>query len=342
MDFLLTAEQQEIVSSVGALLAAECPISRIRDGFAERSSVDRSLWATCAALGWFGLGLDEAAGGVGYGLTEEALLFREIGRHLAPGPLLPTVIGARAAAGTGSADLTRAILDGTLAVGLAHPLGDAEVGPRVTAELALFDAAGTDLVLIAGPAGAALVDAAVLVDVTDLGCLDPASRFARARVDDVPAAAFVDRGADPLFLRGAVLAAAMASGVAEAARDMAAEHARSRVQFGRPIGVNQAVKHACADMAVRAEAATSQSFLAAMTLDRSQADAAFQVASAKVVATDAALRNTRANIQVHGGMGFTWEHDAHLLLKRTHVLGLVFGDRRHHLSELISLPAPRY
>jgi len=341
MDLLLSPEQEEIVTSVDTFLAAELPASRLRAGFAKRSNVDRRVWAKCAALGWFGLGLPETVGGVGYGLAEEALLFREIGRHLAPGPLLSTVLGARAAAGAGLTDVARAILAGTVAVGLGHPVGEGDIGERVTAAVDLFDSVDTDLVLIASPPGAALVEYGDLTDVSSLSCLDPASRFARGRAEAVPALAFVRCETDPLFLRGAVLVAAMTSGIAEAARDMAAHHARSRIQFGRPIGVHQAVKHACTDMAVRAEAAASQSFLAAMTLDRSLPDAAFQVASAKVVATDAASRNARATIQVHGGLGFTWEHDAHLLLKRTHVLGSVFGDRRHHLREIISLPAPQ-
>jgi len=339
MDLLLNRDQEDIVASVHAFLTAEVPVERVRAGFAAPSNIDRGLWSRYAALGWFGLGLPEEAGGVGYGLAEEALLFREIGRQLAPGPLLSTVLGARTAAAAGHADVTSAILDGTLSVGLGHPRDSGEVGELVTVDLDLFDSAGADLILVASPGAVALVDYDALTAVGQVACLDPASRLARARAERVNATAFVPGAADPIFERGAVLAAAMASGIAEAARDMAADHARTRVQFGKPIGANQAVKHSCTDMAVRAEAAVSLTFLAAMTLDRSLPDAALQVSSAKVVATDAASRNSRANIQVHGGMGFTWEHDAHLLLKRTHMIATMFGDRRHHLGNLISLPA---
>jgi alkylation response protein AidB-like acyl-CoA dehydrogenase len=102
--------------------------------------------------------------------------------------------------------------------------------------------------------------------------------------------------------------------------------------------VNQAVKHSCTDMAVRAESATCQTFFAALALGESTPDAAFQVAAAKIVAGNAATMNARASVQIHGGLGFTWEHDAHLLAKRAHVLGVLFGDRREHLARLLALP----
>src|SRR3978361_1781935 len=109
MDMLPTDEQEEIVSSVSSFLSAELPIARVRELFRADSSIDRAIWAKCAGLGWFGLGLSEAAGGVGYGLPEEALLFREIGRHLSPGPFLATVLAARVAAAAGLSDLVTAI-----------------------------------------------------------------------------------------------------------------------------------------------------------------------------------------------------------------------------------------
>jgi len=134
------------------------------------------------------------------------------------------------------------------------------------------------------------------------------------------------------------MVAAMLVGIAEATRDLSAEHAKTRVQFGRPIGVHQAIKHRCADMAVRAEAAGSQMLLAALCVESGRADATFQAAAAKVVATDAAVANAASTIQVHGGMGFTSEHDAHLFLERAHVLDHLLGDRRQHLARLVELP----
>jgi alkylation response protein AidB-like acyl-CoA dehydrogenase len=320
MDLLPTSEQEEIVSSVATLLAAQLPITRVRELHAEPAGVDESVWAACAAQGWFGLGLAEAEGGVGYGLAEEALLFREIGRHLAPGPMLSTVLGARVATG----DQRAAILDGAVRVALVERRADggADVHGHVGAELALVVTdAGADLVALGDVPG-----------LTAVECIDPGTRLAVvARFDATPVAT----SGEPILARGAVLAAAMAAGVAEATRDLSAEHARTRVQFGNPIGVNQAIKHSCTDMAVRCEAATSQVLLAALTVEAGLPDAAYQASAAKVVATDAAMRNARATIQVHGGMGFTWEHDAHLHLKRAHVLEIILGDRRHHLAGLL-------
>jgi len=337
MDLLPSPEQEEIVASVAAFIDAELPAIRLRQFFAERSTVDRAIWTKSAALGWFALGLSEALGGVGYGMAEEALMFREIGRRLAPGPLVATCLAARLAAEAGQVELAASIRDGVAVVGLAQTAGGVSSPAAVSGPVDLYDCVDTDLVLVASRAGAALFDSGALSAVEPYPCLDPGVRTARARIDDVQPVAVAAGGA--IFRRGAVLTAAMAAGIAEAARDMAAEHAKTRIQFGKPIGVHQAVKHACTDMAVRAEAAASQVFFAAMTVGEGSADAAFQAASAKVVAIDAALRNARANIQVHGGMGFTWEHDAHLLLKRAHVLNLMFGARESHLAELIGLPA---
>ena len=127
--------------------------------------------------------------------------------------------------------------------------------------------------------------------------------------------------------------------IAEATRDMSSEYAKIRVQFGPPIGVNQAIKHACADMALRAEAASAQLLFAALSVDEGRSDAAFQVAAARIVATDAAVENATRTIQVHGGMGYTFEHDAHLFLKRARVLDRVLGDSRSQMAALIDLPA---
>jgi alkylation response protein AidB-like acyl-CoA dehydrogenase len=171
-------------------------------------------------------------------------------------------------------------------------------------------------------------------------CIDPTSRLSRATASRVAPVARVPADVDPVARRGTVCTAAMLTGVAEATRDIAAEHAKVRIQFDRPIGVNQAIKHPCADMAVRAELAWAQTIVAALAIDEGRGDAEFQALSAKVVAADAAERNAGATIQVLGGMGFSFEHDANLYLKRAHVLSHMFGDTSETLSRLIALPAP--
>jgi alkylation response protein AidB-like acyl-CoA dehydrogenase len=118
------------------------------------------------------------------------------------------------------------------------------------------------------------------------------------------------------------------------------EYAEARVQFGQPIGAYQAVKHSCADMAIRAEAAASELFFAALAFEGARTDAAFQVSAAKVVAADAARCNAAANVQIHGGMGFTFEQDAHLYVKRSHVLEHAFGSSTYHLSRVLDAAPP--
>jgi alkylation response protein AidB-like acyl-CoA dehydrogenase len=339
VDLLPTSEQLEIVAAAAAFVAKEHPLARIRELRDEPSAVDPRPWARSAELGWFALAVPEEQGGVGYTLAEEALLFREVGRGLAPGPFIATVLAARVALAAGAAEVATAIMAGEAMVALAQPVGaDAEIGAQVRGSFELIDAVGAPYVLAVGPDGAALVATEALGEIVATKSIDPAVRLAHVDVDGVPAVAFVPAEQEPAFLRGCVLASAMSSGIAEATRDMAAEYAKVRVQFAKPIGVNQAIKHRCADMAVRAEVAGSQVLFAALSVETARADAAFQVAAAKVVATDAAVANAGSNIQVHGGMGYTYEHDAHLYLKRAHVLDHMFGRSRSHLAHLIELP----
>jgi alkylation response protein AidB-like acyl-CoA dehydrogenase len=340
MDLLPTPEQQEIAAAAASLLTKELPITRLRELRAEPSSVDRRAWSRCAELGWFGLGLGEAEGGVGYGLAEEALVFGEIGRHLAPGPFLATTLGARVAAAGGRHDIAAAILAGEAVVAMAEHRDDhATVGVTVSGSFDLVDPFGASYAVTAGSTGAALLSLDHLEPFDDLPCIDPGVRLGRVELDAAPALVYVASDVDPIFLRGSVLAAAMLVGMAEATRDMAAEFAKVRVQFAKPIGAHQAVKHRCADMAVRAEVARCQVLFAALSVDEGRPDAGFQAVAAKVVATDAAINNAEDNIQVHGGMGYTFEHDAHLYLERAHVLDRLLGTSRQHLARLIDLPA---
>ena len=131
----------------------------------------------------------------------------------------------------------------------------------------------------------------------------------------------------------------MLVGIAEAARDQAAAYAVERMQFGKPIGVFQAVKHRCADMAVRCEAGWSQTCYAALALRDGERDAAFQVSVAKHLAGEAAEENAAANVQIHGGYGYTTEYDAHVLVKRAQVLRALAGAPRWHLRRVLDAPA---
>ena len=205
----------------------------------------------------------------------------------------------------------------------------------------LIDAVGANYVVVADPAGAGLLSTAPSdsFDWSPANCLDPGSRLAVGDANGAELRCFVPAERDPIWLRGLVLASAMHVGIAEACRDLSVEHAKNRIQFGRPIGVNQAVKHRCADMAVAAEAALQQMVYAALSLQEGNSDAELHALAARIISTKAALSNASEAIQVHGGMGYTFEHDVHLYLKRAHILDHLFGSRATHLDELLVLGA---
>ncbi len=345
MDLLPDEAQQEIIDQTAAFLLEAMPIDRLRSRDEAAGRPDDATWAQIAELGWFGLAIDEDRGGVGFTLAEQALLFREVGRCVGSVSLLATALAAHLAAAAGEQALLAELVAGQKRVGWAeaiapHPHG----GPggaeatRIAGRFQVFDGAGVALWLAIGPSGAVLIDPATATRSEPKPCLDEFTSLAHADLEGAPAV--VAAGADAgLFERAAGLTAAMLVGLSEAARDQAATYARERVQFGKPIGVFQAIKHPCADMAVRCEAAWSQTAYAALALRDGHDDAAFQIATAKSLAGDAAKENAAANLQVHGGYGFTIEYDAHVLVKRTHVLNAIAGTPRFHLRRVLEAPA---
>jgi alkylation response protein AidB-like acyl-CoA dehydrogenase len=340
MDLLPTPEQDEIVSTVRARLDKDFDLHALASLDGAPSIVDRDLWRSSAELGWFGLGLDEDLGGVGYTLVEEALLFAELGAHATPGPFLATVLAVRVAGRSGAADVAAAILGGEQVVALAEPEGVGAVGAEVSGTVRVTDHGDADLLLVVTADGASLLDAGP-VDVVAQPSLDPLVPLGVANLDRVPAVARLE-GADAadMWRRGTVLVAAELAGVAAATAAQSTEYAKDREQFGRPIGSFQAVKHRCADMAVRAEAATSLVRYASLAVADGRPDGSFHADAARTVAGDAALANAQINVQNHGGIGFTWEHTAHRYVTRTQVLLRTLGDRRTHLGALLAEPAP--
>ncbi|MFD9355605.1 acyl-CoA dehydrogenase family protein [Streptomyces sp. NPDC060031] len=301
MDFQPTQDQRDLRAGVRDLLAGRYGRGALRaavDGAGAGAGaagggggggggagvVDRKLWRELGEAGFFALRLPEADGGVGLGLPEAVLVFEEAGRALLPGPLVATHLAAGVVPGAAS---------GT-AVVTAFDLG----GPLV-AYLAEADA------VLGAPAGAAV----------------PAGRPVRSadpltplhRVPGGPGAPGTPGAPwDVAAYReeGALLTAALQVGSALRTVELAVEYAGQREQFGQPIGAFQAVKHLCAQMLVRAEVARTAVYAAAVTAD------AGEVAAAKLLADEAAVQGARDCLQVHGGMGFTWEADVHLHLKR--------------------------
>jgi alkylation response protein AidB-like acyl-CoA dehydrogenase len=340
VDLLPSADQLELAAVASEFFAEQVPISAIRDRRDEPSAIPRKLWSAGADLGLLGVSAAEDVGGSGLDLDDEALLFRELGRWLVPGPFLASVLGARLAVLAGHAGLARSIVTGEVLVGLAQRRdGEPGDGRRVAGTFDLFDTPDASYLLVLDPSGAGLLETASLEDVRTIECIDPGTRLASATAAGTAPLCWVPAEDEPIRSRGLVLASAVLVGIAEAARDQAVEHAKTRVQFGRPIGVNQAIKHACVDMAVAAEAAWEQTLFAAISLRSGRADAEFQVLAAHVVAGRAAVGNAAASIQVHGGMGYTYEHDAHLYLKRAHVVEQFFGSTRERLGSLLAQEA---
>lgn len=340
MDLLPAPEQEEIVATVRDQLDRQFALNDLATHDGDDLVVDRDLWRRCAGLGWFGLGLEEDLGGVGYTLVEEALLFAELGSHATPGPFLATVLAARLAARTGEGELSSSILAGDTLVALAEAEQAASVTPGVASgRFRVTDHGGADLLLVVGAdpsAGMAVVDAApVHVEAS----LDPLVPLGVVELDGVvPVTAAAD--SSELALRATVLVAAELAGNAAATAAQSTEYAKDREQFGRPIGSFQAVKHRCADMAARAEAATASTRYASLAVAANGADGPFHAHAAWVVAAEAAVTNAQTNVQNHGGIGFTWEHTAHRFVTRAQYLVRTMGDRRHHLAALLAEPAP--
>jgi alkylation response protein AidB-like acyl-CoA dehydrogenase len=291
MNLLPSSEQSGLVAAAAAFLAKEAGA-----GFS------RELWARMGGLGWFALG------DAGFGIVEEALLFRELGRALAPGPFLPQVLAGHVATGEALA----AIAGGSAVVALAEPYGD-----PAAATYRVVWAEGADLLLVVAAEGAAVVEAGAATSWEHHAGFDPSAPVALVRLATPAVVA-----APGLVARGRVLAAAALVGICEATRDESAAYACQREQFGRPIGSFQAVKHRCADMAVRAEAASSLTFLAALSLGE---DDGSLVDLAKALAGEHALANAGDDIQNHGGTGFTEGCAAHRYLKRAQLLSSVLG-----------------
>jgi alkylation response protein AidB-like acyl-CoA dehydrogenase len=321
IDLLPDDDQKALIDNFESVLAAEAPLARLRDG-----QGDLALLARLAELGWFGLGLPESAGGVGLGLIEEALLFREAGRFLVGPRLFAAVLGAHAAVRAGDPALAAALAGGERGACLLSCDGRHA-----------FDRQPGDSLVRVDEEGIRLFGEAALVRAEPIAGLDPAIALERVELDEKGVRRLADR---MIALRMKVLVSASLVGLAEAARDRATLYAKERQQFGQPIGAFQAIKHRCADMAVGCESAWTLTALAALCLGSGRHDAAFQAAAARIVAGDAALAAVRGNVQIHGGMGFTDECEAHLLVKRCHFLLQLAGGTRLHQEALLAEPEP--
>jgi alkylation response protein AidB-like acyl-CoA dehydrogenase len=335
MDLLPGSEQLELVSAAGEFVSERMPIERIRADRHAQSSMPQRIWQEGAELGLLTLGLPEEFGGSGRPFDDEVLLHIELGRRLASGPFLAATLAARVAAKCGDSQLAGQIGSGETLVTLAVLRGDGEVRPLKGA-FDLFDPEGARYALVVGRGGAALAEIGSFGPLAAVESIDPGVRMATATVQSAEPSHWLSADDEWIWGRAVALSAAFLTGLASAAATLATEYAKTREQFGKPIGAQQTIKHACVNMEIAAQAAQAQTLFAAIALESGRTDAVQQLLSAMVVAGSAAVDNAAAGIHVFGGMGYTFESDMHLYLKRAHVFRHLFCEPAEVLAELLA------
>jgi len=366
MDFGFTSDQQLLKNSARAFLDEHCKPATVRSSWDDPRGDNDAMWKEMAQLGWLGLSLPEVYGGSGLGMVETAVLLEEMGHAACPGPYVPTMLAATAfaeagtdaqkqrwlpAIATGEARATIAFLDGDLDWGPEAVTTRAERTPqgwRLTGEKRFVPWAHVaDVMLIParGPEGVTLFlvgGEARGITMSPVAGMDLATRWVHVRLDGVPLAADAVLGepgqAGPLLAgllrRGAVGAAAEMLGAARRCLEMSVAYAKVREQFGQPIGSFQAIRHKCAEMLVEVENSHAATYYAAWALDARADDHVLAASVAKAYVGDASRKVCGESIQVHGGIGFTWEYDLHLYFKRAKALEAMYGDGDYH-RELI-------
>jgi alkylation response protein AidB-like acyl-CoA dehydrogenase len=353
VNFDLSDDQVALRDGARDLLDGLASPAQVRTTVEAGGGVDETLWAAMVEQGWPAVALAEADGGLGLGDVEVAVLLEEIGSHAAPAPVASTVLALGALAAGGADDLVESVA-GSGEIGCvawsrradavrATPAGDgwALTGRPDPAPYA--PSASVAVVVALEPDGPALF--AVELDAALRPGREPAMDRTREvgwlRLDGTPARRLGGADAiDALVDRGAVYACAEMLGGAAHVLDLAVEYAKDRVQFGRPIGSFQAVKHRCADMLVDVEGMRSSTYWAAWCLAADAPDQPVATSTAKIWSADASKRVMASSLQVHGGIGFTWEHDLHLFLKRAQLDQLAFGDAAYHRERLAALLRP--
>ncbi len=356
MNFDFNDEQRAIKQAARDMLASRYPLSEVRRlaEDEERGFTD-GQWGQLVELGWPGIFVAEERGGQGLGIVELVILQEELGYALAPTPFFSNACAGLVLQAGADDDLAECWL-GPLAAGekrgtvalhdedATHSLdrislvaeGDSLTGTKI----AVADAGSADFLVVAAPNRPYLVDAgADGVTITPTPGIDPTRKLFSVQLDGVEATPLTG---DPAQLQLALHAistalAAESTGVAQRAMEMAVEYAKDRKQFERPIGAYQAVSHRCAQMLLEVEGARSTSYYAAWALDHEPESAPLAAAMAKAYASDAGWRVTASALQVHGGIGFTWEHDLHFFLKRAKANAHAFGDSRWHRERVASL-----
>jgi alkylation response protein AidB-like acyl-CoA dehydrogenase len=348
----LTEEHDALAESVRGFVDRNITTQVVRAALEADQEARPPFWAGLADQGLLGLHVSEEHGGQGFGLVELAVVLEELGRASAPGPFLPTVLASSVIAASSNAkahaELLPGLADGSrtgavsLATGLTGRRTDEGLVVSGTAEPVL-GAVLADVIVL--PVGTDAGEEWVVIDaseaaVEELTSLDKVRRVGRVSVDEVTVGAgrVLDGLEGPRVLDlAALLLGAEATGVAAWCVRTAAEYAKVREQFGRPIGQFQGVKHKCARMLIALEQSRAAVWDAARAIDDSAEEAAFATGVAAVIAPDAAVQTARDCIQVLGGIGFTWEHDAHMYLRRGLTLRALLGPAKEWAASVAGL-----
>lgn len=345
MHFAFTDEQKMIAETARDFFRENATSERTRKAMAA-DGIDRELWAAfCTELGLSGIGLPEELGGAGLGLVELAIVAEAAGSQVAALPLLGLATAARAIAAGGTAEQQAQWLPKLVsgeAIAACEGLPEARFADgKLTATVDLVPHGGiADVLLLVAPGQAWLVETtAPGVSVHRYTTMDQTRPLARIDLDGAPAQPLADPAAAIAAVHsgGWLCLAAEALGGAQECLDRTVAYSRERVQFGRAIGSFQAYKHRLADMMIEIEQARSAVYWAACAVDEQSPEAPLALHAAKSFAADTYFLCAGNMIQLHGGIGFTWEHDAHLFFKRARSIQSMLGDGNFHREKVAAM-----
>jgi len=323
MRFDFDDEQREIKETARSFLASRFKPAKVRS-LAEAGEYDDALWTEVCELGWPGIAIAEEHGGGGLGMVELMILCEEIGYACAPLPFFSNAAAGLAIEWAGSDEQKASRLPGIASGEARGAIGDDAV---------VIDGPGSAVIALFGGSGATLVETSE-AGLEPLDLIDATHRYSRAGATEGEP---LDGDLEAASGRMAVAVAADLVGVAQKAMEMSVEYAKDRKQFDRAIGAYQGVSHQCAQMLFDVEEARSLTYFAAWAADAEPDSLPLAAAMAKARASDAAWDVCKAAIQVHGGIGFTWEHDLHFLLKRARAGGQLFGTSGQHRERVAAL-----
>ena len=376
MDFAFNDEQEMIRTQAVDFLKSECPMDLVRELMESEHGHSEDLWEKIIELGWSALAFPEEYGGIELTFVDLAIILEEMGKVLFPGTYFSTVVlGGLTLLAAGSEEQKKRWLEPLAEGGLKATLAVAEPAGRIGAagitlsvdrrddgyslsgtKLFVPDAHTADLIICAartresadpsqGISLFAVDGGSVGLSVTPLRTLDQTRRLYEVAFDEVQLSESRILGEagqawpvlETVLDKAAIGLAAEMVGGAQRVLDLSVEYSRERVQFGRPIGSFQAIQHKCADMLIYTESARSAVYAAAWAASQESEDLSVQASIAKAYTSDAFRFVAGEGIQIHGGMGFTWEEDPHLYLKRAKSAEVAFGDATYHRERIASL-----